>query len=153
MEDPLHISEDFWRQDEFVSDKLIPEIENEFASIRKIYETKVEDFGFTAIHVRRQIPTPIEDGAIPYSDLKNLLSISKEFTGLAIDYMQATNGFAFQTHDGLEYYGVLNQKGNVVFLCLANNDGFQDKFRDLLKAFHLVFVDWRKCQLTRALSA
>jgi hypothetical protein len=147
----LVIHEDDWRQVEFVSAKLLGDVETEITSIRTICETKRKGGGFVGMHIRKLIEAPIDDGVVPYSALKNLLSISKEFSGFGINtYMGvAEHSFAFETNNGLRFYGVLNQKGNVVFLCLANTDGFADKVGDLVKTFHLVGVDWCKCQTIR----
>jgi hypothetical protein len=144
----LVIHEDDWRQVEFVSEKLLVDVETEFNSIRTIYETKWEEVGFTEMHVRKLIETPIDDGVIPYPALRNHFSVSKEFNGFGIrSYMAvAEHGFAFETRDGLLFYGVLSQQGNVIFLCLANTDGFADKCGDLMKTFHLIGVDWCKGQ-------
>ena len=89
---------------------------------------------------------------ISYSALKNLFSISKEFSGFGISsYMAvAEHGFSFETTDGLRFYGVLNQQGNVIFLCLANPNGFADKCGNVLKAFHLIGVDWSRCQTIKS---
>jgi len=147
----LVIHEDDWRQVEFVSEKVLGDVETEIKSIRTIYETKRKGVGFTGLHVRKLIETPINDGGIPYPALKNLFTISKEFSGFGISSHMAVaeRGFAFETKNGLRFYGVLNQRGNVVFLCLANTDGFADKCGDLVKTFHLVGVDWCKCQTIR----
>lgn len=151
LEGMLVIHEDDWRQVEFVSEKLLGDVETEFKSIRTIYETKRKGVGFTGMHIRKLIEMPIEDGVIPYAALKNLFNISKEFSGFGISsYMAvAEHGFAFETKNGLRFYGVLNQEGNVVFLCLANADGFADKVGEVAKTFHLVGVDWCKCQTIR----
>jgi hypothetical protein len=146
----LVIHEDDWRQVEFVSEKLLGDVETEIKSVRTIYETKRKGAGFTGVHVRKLIETPI-DGVIPYSAFKNLFGVSKEFSGFGISsYMAvAEHGFAFETTDGLRFYGVLNQEGNVVVLCLANTDGFADKCREMMTTFHLVGVNWCKCQTTQ----
>ena len=147
----LVIHEDDWRQVEFVSEKLLGVVETEITSIRAIYETKRKGAGFTRVHVRKLIETPIDDGVIAYPALKNLFTISKEFSGFGIySHMAvAERGFAFETKNGLRFYGVLSPKGKVVFLCLANTDGFADKCGDIVKTFHLVGVDWCKCQTIR----
>jgi len=147
----LVIHEDDWRQVEFVSDKLLGDVETEIRNIRTICEAKRKGVGFTGMHIRKLIEVPIDDGVIPYSALKNLLSISKEFSGFGISsYMAvAESSFAFETQNGLRFYGVLNQTSNVVFLCLANTDGFTNKVGDIVKTFHLVGVDWCKCQIFR----
>jgi hypothetical protein len=147
----LVIHEDDWRQVEFVSDTLLGDVETEFRSINTIYETKRKEFGFTGIHIRKLIETPIEDEAVPFDALKNLFIISREFSGFGFASCMAVaeHSFAFETQNGLRFYGLLTQKGNVVFLCLANTDGFAGKVGDMAKAFNLVGVDWCKCQTIR----
>ena len=147
----LVIHEDDWRQVEFVSDKLLGDVETEITSIRAIYKTKRKGVGFTGMHIRKLIETPIDDGVIPYPALKNLFTISKEFSGFGISSYTAVaeHSFAFETQNGLRFYGVLSQKNNIVFLCLANTDGFADKVSEIMKTFHLVGVDWCKCQTIR----
>jgi hypothetical protein len=149
LEGMLIIHEDDWRQIEFVSEKLLRDIQAEINCIRSIYETKRQDVGFTAVHIRKSIETPIDDENIPFPVLKSFFPVSKEFRGFGVgNYMAiAENGFAFETTNGLKFYGVLNQKGNVVFLCLANTDGCADKCGELLKTFRLVGVDWCKCKI------
>ncbi len=147
----LVIHEDDWRQVEFISEKLLGDVDTEIKGIRTVYETKRKGVGFTGMHIRKLIETPILDGVIPYSALKNLFSVSEEFSGFGISsYMAvAEHGFAFETTDGLRFYGVLNQDGNVVFLCLATTEGLADKCRDMMRTFHLVGVDWCRCQTIR----
>ena len=71
------IHEDDWRQVEFVSDELLGDVETEIADISTIYENKRKGAGFTGMHIRKLIERPIDDGAIPYTALKNLSQSQK----------------------------------------------------------------------------
>lgn len=148
LEGVLVIHEDDWRQVEFISEKWASEVEKELQSIRSIHETKRKGMGFTSLHVRKLIERPIDEDALPYERLKKQFAIAKEFAGfggqaggqMAI----AENGFAFETTEGHRFFGILNQKRNVVFLCMAGGDGFDEECNALMKSFKLLGVDWCK---------
>jgi hypothetical protein len=148
----LVIHEDDWRQVEFISEKLLEDVKTEVNSIKSIYETKRKGVGFSGMHIRKLTEVPIEDGLIPYTELKNHLDIGKEYSGFGISSCMAVaeHSFAFETHDGLQFYGVLSEKGNVVFLCLTNSDGIVAKCGEIIKAFHLIGVDWCRYQIIRS---
>ena len=147
----LVIHEDDWRQVEFVSENLIGAVETEIQSIRKIYETRREGGGFTGIHIRKLVETPIPIGTIPYPALRNLFDASKDFKGFGISSCTAIadHGFAFETAEGLRFYGVSDRDGGVVYLCLETADGLAEKCGELLRTFNLVCVDWCRCRIIR----
>lgn len=151
----LVIHEDDWRQIEFVSEKLAAEVESEIQNIRTIYETKRRGVGFTGLHVRKLIEKPIEEGAIPYDAVKKQFTVSKEFAGFGVGGSGdggigiAENGFAFETADGLQFYGILDQNADVEFLCLAGAEGFNEKCKGLMRSFHLLGVNWCRGQVAR----
>jgi hypothetical protein len=151
----LVIHEDDWRQIEFVSEKFAAQVESEIQSIRTIYETKRRGVGFTGLHVRKLIENPIEKGAIPYDALKKLFTVSKEFSGFGVggfgngDIGIGENGFAFETEDGLQFYGILDENRNVEFLCLALAEGFNEKCKGFMAAFHLLGVNWCRGEVAR----
>jgi hypothetical protein len=151
LEGMLVIHEDDWRQIEFVSEKLTSDVEKEIQSIRSIYETKRKGMGFTGVHIRKLIEQPIDEDTLPYDAVKKHFTITKEFGGFggqADGQMGiAENGFAFETTDGHRFFGILSQKRNVVFLCMAGADGFNEECKDLMKSFHLLCVDWCKGQV------
>ena len=148
----LVIHEDDWRQIEFISENLAAEVNAEILDIQAIYDTKRQGIGFTSLHVRKRIEEPIPPDAIPLAALKQLFTIAKSFAGFGLgDYKAvAENGFAFETNDGLRFYGVSNEKGNVVFLCLDGANGFPQNCTNLLRAFNLLAVNWCKCQVIRS---
>ena len=149
LDEMLVIHEDDWRQIEFISGKLLEDIESEMKGIRIIHETKRKGPGFTGLHARKLIEKPLGGITISYFALKSLFTVSKEFRGFGFGspMVIAERGFAFETKDGLKFYGVLNQEGVVIFLCLANTDGFADQCGKLMKMFHLVGVNWCRCQI------
>ena len=154
LEGMLVIHEDDWRQVEFILEKLAADVEKEILSIRSIYETKRKGVGFTGLHVRKLIEQPIDEDALPYDAVKKHFTISKEFGGFgsqADGQMGiAENGFAFETTDRHRFFGILNQKRNVIFLCMVGTDGFNEKCRDLMKSFHLLGVNWCKGEVVRS---
>jgi hypothetical protein len=155
LEGMLVIHEDDWRQIEFVSEKFAAEVESETQSIRTIYETKRRGVGFTGLHVRKLIEKPIEEGALPYDAVKKQFTVSKEFSGFGVggsgngDIGIAENGFAFETEEGLQFYGILDENRNVEFLCLAGAEGFNEKCKGLLGSFHLLGVHWCRAEVAR----
>jgi hypothetical protein len=150
----LVIHEDDWRQVEFVSEKLAADVESEIQSIRTIFETKRSGVGFTELHVRKRIERPIGEDALPYEAVKKNFTISKEFSGFGLGKGGgragiAENGFAFETSDGAQVFGIWNEKGNVVFLCLASTGGFTEECKGLMRSFGLMGVDWCKREVVR----
>lgn len=147
----LVIHEDNWRQVEFVSENHLAAVETEINSIRTIHETKRKGAGFTGIHIRKLLEAPLDSASISYTNLKSLFPVSKEYNGFGIGAYTAVaeNGFAFETRDGLIFFGVLNGKGNVLFLCLTASAGLADKCSALIKDFHLIGVDWCRCEIIR----
>ena len=117
LEGMLVIHEDDWRQVEFISNRLLGDIAAEINSIKAIHATSRQGSGFNKLHVRKLIEEPIDSNVVRCSELKKIFNISKEFTGFGIanPMTVAEHGFAFETTDGLQFYGVLNQESDIVF--------------------------------------
>jgi hypothetical protein len=145
----LMIHEDDWRQIEFISESLVGDIGSEMDGIRKIFESKRKASGFTEMHIRKVIETPMAKSGISYQGLKQLFRISIDYNGFGVGQAAADRGFAFETKEGLQFYGVRDREGNIEALCLRHADGVAETCRDLMKDFHLVCVNWCRMQIIR----
>lgn len=124
IDNGLVLSEDDWRQIEFISTSYEDKIKMEFEGIKDIaknYSVKLNEnqYAFKKIHLRQLIPNPIE-GNITLSSLVDnnyevmKVQISDNFQGEII------NGFAFVKY-GVTFYG--NTENNrIVNLCIKEID-------------------------------
>jgi len=147
----LSIPEDEWRQVEFVSKSQKASIDAEIDSINYIFQHKIHQgpnyTGFKEIHVRRLIVQPI---SIPYNKILSYLGRAyKKQSGLIIENNpgQVKNGFSLIC-DGVEYYGLKDNKNNVITFCIygANSDEDLDKsiknISKFLRSEDLFLVHW-----------
>jgi hypothetical protein len=141
------ISEDEYRQREFLKVSALPLIEKEFVSIRDIWNNHSKknegNTFFKNCHVRKVIGTP--DLTINFNELKTLLKC--HLVGqVIIGGETLANGFAIKT-DGTTYYGTLNID-TVTGLCISQwNETSTIEIKELCKAFDLLFVDWNHCDI------
>jgi hypothetical protein len=140
------LDEDDWRQIEFVGAGLTDAVETEFAAIREIYQEHAEFsaddslIGFRRLHVREQPAAPLPG---PVSKQRLL--------GLLPDGTDTESGASFfRTLGSAVVYGLSD--GDVVtvlglYFGEAPPPGIAGPIRDVMAAFHVVLVDWCRCEL------
>jgi hypothetical protein len=147
----LKILEDDWRQIEFVSKDQKALIDQELDSITYIFEHEMhqgKDYSvFKNLHVRRLITKPI---SLTFEKIKSYLAGAKnEVAGITVNGNsgQVKNGFSISSQ-GINYYGVKDDKDNVSVLCFhsAGTDkdliNSIDKVSKFLAMENLYLVDW-----------
>lgn len=139
----LALHEDDWRQHEFVSGRLRPEIEAELEQIRTIHSQQV-GIGYERVHVRSRIPQPLAGIELPVSVVGTALGQSK-WSGVTVGGALVVDGIAFATHGGAVYGRT--EQGRAVVLALAG-DPDPAPLRALAMEYDLVLVDWLRAEIS-----
>lgn len=145
----IQIYEDEYRQNEFLNWTSIPLIEEEFTSIKDIWENyskKSDDYTlFKNCHGRKTIGAP--DLQVSFTDLKLLLKC-KSVGQVIINGEALLNGFAIKT-DNTTYFGTLsNDIATQLCICQWNENSINEILQ-INKIFNLVFVNWYNCDLIK----
>ncbi len=158
----FRIHEDDWRQVELVSRSLASVVDEEIASIRRIFETAgapgEPHTAFREIHVRRLIPEPIERRPSLRHLTATLPPFATAFQGVGpFDQdARARGGFAFEVA-GWMLYGI-QEEGLIGVLGLQPTEATQvDRRGDvaaslaqLMADWDLSLVDWCRCAVVPA---
>ena len=147
------IHEDDWRQVEFVSLGSEKDIDAEFADIHDVRVNDSKPGGFTDLHVRERITDPVSN--LTLKNVRELIPQVKAFDGVGFLHQRGTvpHSFAWAIDDGLIIWGVTDDNGNVIQLCLAGAPRKEDisAISEALTKFTLRYdlylVDW--CKETR----
>jgi hypothetical protein len=154
--DVLELHEDDWRQTEFVSALLEPDVDACLDAIRDVYANKRKGDFFRELHVRREVPEPLRGLGVTLLDLRQtggpratwLDGIAGQgVAGLVAD------GFAVRLLSSVELYGLADGRGQLRVLGLhgtrANNAGAADvtALREFAASNQLLLVDW--CSATK----
>ena len=145
----IQIHEDDYRQNEFLNVSALPLIEQEFISIKDIWENhskKSDEYTlFKECHVRKQIGAP--NLTVNFNKLKTLLNYNAVGQVL-INGNTLENGFALKTND-TSYFGIVNND-IVTELCIAQwNQNTTGEILEINKAFNLLFVNWHHCNIIK----
>lgn len=155
LPDPaFQLLEDDWRQFELISNaqKAIADLEIE--KVLEIHANASEESGWSKIHVREDLQTPISS-AIEYSSLKGIFErIDEKAIAFYGHAGLIKNGFAFSLSEGATLYGIQN-KGVVNVIAIDTANGvFTNEEIDALVRFakvnSLMIVDWCECILAGA---
>ena len=138
----IHIHEDDYRQNEFLNSTSLTLVEEEFISIKYIWENfskKSDDYTlFKNCHVRKIIGEP--NLRINFAEVKSLLNCNT-VGQVIINGEILKNGFAFKT-ENTTYFGVL-ENDIVTQLCIYQwNENTTNEILKINKDFNLVFVNW-----------
>lgn len=125
----LSIHEDNWRQVEFVSRKFDMEIEAEIGDIRRVRAESGKEMdlgdgrksmGFTALHVRKRIPAPLEGCGLEQGDFEAVLPVRARFAGVGFLRTRGLvpRGFAWTTENGVPVWGMADEAGKAAIFCL-----------------------------------
>lgn len=144
------LHEDDWRQCEFVSVAYSGEVSRELIAIRQIHEKASMSVGWSAIHLRELIPSPLAT-AIGWQTVVEHLGAATSCPKIA--FMNKShvvrNAVAFEFGDGVLVWGV-EQAGRLVALCVENirsaNEATVSRLTRLADALSLVLVNWCSCQ-------
>jgi hypothetical protein len=145
----IHITEDDYRQKEFLNRNALPLIEEEFTGIgdvRKNHSRQNDGYTlFKNCHVRKVIGLP--DLTISFSKLKQLLNCSSAGQ-VILNEEKLANGFSLKT-DNTSFFGKL-ESDNVTELCIAGwNENSRNEIMEINKSFGLLFVDWCHCDIIK----
>lgn len=145
----IFIHEDDYRQNEFLNQSSLPQIEEEFNGIKDIWTNnskKSDEYTlFKNCHVRKTIGSP--NLAIDFDKLKTVLN-SNSVGQVIINGDILANGFAIKT-DNTTYFGTLSDN-TVIELCIAQwNDNTTNEILEINNAFNLLFVNWYHCHLIK----
>lgn len=145
----IFIHEDDYRQNEFLNESSLAQIQEEFKGIQVIWinhSKKSDEYTlFKNCHVRKTIGLP--NLKVSFKELKTLLN-SNQVGQVIINGNVLANGFAIKT-DNTTYFGTLTDD-TVIELCIAQwNNNTRDEISNVDKAFDLVFVNWYHCDLIK----
>ncbi|AUG75198.1 hypothetical protein CFP65_0217 [Kitasatospora sp. MMS16-BH015] len=145
----LVLHEDDWRQAELVERACWPEVAAELAKIRQVYEQHSRVVGegegavrvFEEIHLRQGPAAPLT-GGLTRQRLFELLSVEREYAGVALRNGQGRVAESFAAQAGpVTFYGT-SREGRVAVLGLAAVTGESPELEALVREFDLVVVDW-----------
>lgn len=147
----LEILEDDWRQLEFILRKHQNSINKEIDSINLIIQNESVEVGenmmaFKNLHVRRLIPTPLDEG-IELEELKKYFTSFKIGSLSFSQYGKVDNGIHFGISN-FQLYGLLNgsKVTSFCFYGLSSWDDletFKTEMKTVMDKHDLVLVDWR----------
>ena len=146
---PYEISEDDWRQLEFLKPSALPKIEQECEAINQLkaeHSVPLDNFtAFKECHVRDIIGEP--GLKVSLNDLLVLLEQSTaDRLKLRDDQGWVKNGFSITTPHSV-YFG-LEENGKISDLCLGDpTEGTSEEIHRIVHHFDLVFVNWYHAQV------
>jgi hypothetical protein len=152
LENVLVVHEDDWRQIEFVSRTQEPQVFEELASIRHVFETQRVGPGFKTTHVRKLIPAPFFGEAHHLTDIKRNCHITREYAGVAFSNTAAIvrGGFAFSTSNGFALWGQAADDGVLIALCIQPDEATKELpssgLTGLSQGLNMLLVDWPRAQ-------
>ena len=146
----LELHEDDWRQVEFVALALESPIEAELKAIERIFTQHHKRPGFDALHIRKEIPTPLQGSWPTLTDLRSTLGETASWLdGVSFQGMAGlvAGGFAVKLPSGITVYGT-EKEGRVSVLALrptkvgAAAEGDARLLSALAIRHQLCLVDW-----------
>jgi hypothetical protein len=146
----LELHEDEWRQIELVAHMLESSIEKDMRAVARIHQKHRQDAGFNAIHIRKEVPSPLEGTWLTLDEVrKDLGETASWLDGVSFQGMagRLAGGFAVKQPSGLTLYG-LQRGGRVQVLALRSPKGLTGAEGDLRRVagfaarHQLYLVDW-----------
>jgi hypothetical protein len=140
------LTEDDWRQIEFIGTGLGDVVETEFGAIREIYEQHAEFdgddslIGFRRLHVREHPAAPLP-GPVSKRLLLGLLPAGRDAdrAGAFFRTIGSAIVYGFSDGDAVTVLGVHFEE--------APPPGLAGPLRDVMATFHVVLVDWCRCMV------
>ncbi|HEX5245328.1 MAG TPA: hypothetical protein VFW23_18850 [Tepidisphaeraceae bacterium] len=148
--DAIEISEDDWRQIEWLPRSIADAIEVELRSVMAIHEDERVEVGFAKCHLRSSLPNISPDREIRLSDLREALKPSATWLrGFAIQGIAgiAADSFAVRLLSSIELFGIANDD-KVQSICFGNttaNNAPEPDVQNLANfavVHDLLLVDW-----------
>lgn len=100
------LSEDEWRQIEFVSEQQRPALDSELAAVRRTRSTKSDATGFSEVHVRSAIQSPLAGAPLPVAAITKYFGPRARRLRIEGVSTRVTGGFAIQIAGPWIVYGV-----------------------------------------------
>lgn len=145
--DEIRITEDDWRQIEFIENAALPEIEREMMEIETFKKENRVGLGWKNVYVRKQRPDGLYPSRLPLSLLDSVPhgSIQKLFIGSPGHESTVKGGFAIRLGPSLIMHG-RESSGILINLGLSRMPDEQaareGHLLAICKEFNLVIVDW-----------
>jgi hypothetical protein len=149
----LELHEDDWRQVELVSLTHKATIEAELRAIHRIHTEHQRGHGFSEMHIREAIRSPLDGIPLMLATLRSVLPETAQWLeGVAFERLQGlvSGGFAVKLPSGVTLYGS-EHEGRVYFLGLQRGEvgaaaaGDARMLAALASRHQLCLVDW--CRL------
>ena len=146
----LELREDDWRQVEFVTLALQPAITTVFAAIERIYTEHRKGHGFGELHIRKEVPTPLEGSSLTLAELRGAVGETVTWLdGISFEGVAGLveGGFAVKLPSGPALYG-LQREGRLSVLGLHHTKASAAVEGDarlpaaLASKHQLSLVDW-----------
>lgn len=148
----LELHEDDWRQIELVALTLEASIETDLRAVARIHQKHRKSAGFDALHVRKEVPSPLEGTWLTLDELRGSLGETASwFDGVSFRGVAGlvAGGFAVKMASGLTLYG-LQWGGRVQVLALRPPEGVSSASAEgdvrmlaaLATRHQLCLVDW-----------
>lgn len=142
------ISEDDWRQNEFLNQSSFPLVDIEVSKIQDVWENnrKEVDANFNAFskcHVRETIGEP--QLLLNLNNIREVLQ-TDQIGSLTINNQFVKNGFSLQT-TSTTYYGTIENDKVTQFCISSFTDNSIDEINKIVNAFDLIFVNWYHCDI------
>lgn len=142
------ISEDDWRQNEFLNHSSFPLVDIEVSKIRDVWKNNRKGVdanfnAFTKCHVRKTIGEPKL-----LLDLDSIIEVlqTNQIGSLNINNQFVMNGFSLQTAL-TTYYGTIENNKVTQFCISSFSDNSIDEVNKIVNAFDLIFVNWYHCEI------
>ncbi|HEX8820590.1 MAG TPA: hypothetical protein VF794_11740 [Archangium sp.] len=121
----LELHEDDWRQVEFVALTLESSIEVELRAIERIFTQHRKSPGFDALHMRKELPSPLQGCWLTLADLRSALGEAASWLdGVSFQGVAGliADGFAVKLPSGFTLYGT-QREGRIAVLALRPTKG------------------------------
>ncbi len=146
-DDYFQITEDDWRQTEFVAASFRSAIVEELADIDRVRLSA--HGGYEEIHVRKRVPEPLLFEKLTLDRVRTLMPSDKVFKGVSFARQKGSIPESFSwTCSGMQVWGVADDEGAIALLCLyflsaGELSGQQiERIASMANACGLIFVDW-----------
>ena len=154
----FQIHEDDWRQIEFVAQVYKQEIASEFDDIRKIYSDRKPKGGFTRVHIRKRIPSPLGNKAISLTDLRQALPPKHQYKAVGVQRSLGTfqKSFAWDVDEGVTLWGTTTDGDRIRIFCISvrarhpHSPDVTTALARFCSERNLYLIDW--CRASKALT-
>jgi hypothetical protein len=155
--DAFALHEDGWRQVEFVALRHQDAIGRCLSAIRRVHAEAWTGMGFKTLHVRREVPRPLEGLALSLETVGRIVPGSRALGGLTYEGARGliAGGFAFVLPSSVRLFGLAEEApaGALTVLGVAPGDrpgpaaAEAEALADFAAPHGLCLVDW--CRATQ----